>query len=228
MISKKNELFEQIRTILEFFRKYWVWITAVIVCLTMTGALYAAFGVSKVYYSSARIYVRPYTGGRGYLSESVQVGEDLTKDGVEIAQSTPVLEKAILNCHLQDIFTAQSLREQMYAYTDYQSRLMTVTVADIDAARAQTLTDAVCQATVKKINNIMDGEWAVIADRADFPVEPEYPILHEIIIQAAVFVLSVFFLIAVLYSMQDHKIRSGEEVKKYLGLALLGSIPKED
>ena len=36
MISKKNELFEQIRTILEFFRKYWVWITAVIVCLTMT------------------------------------------------------------------------------------------------------------------------------------------------------------------------------------------------
>ena len=34
---------------------------------------------------------------------------------------------------------------------------MTVTVADIDAARAQTLTEAVCQATVKKINNIMDG-----------------------------------------------------------------------
>lgn len=228
MVSKKDELFEQILTIQEFFRKYRVLIIAAILCLTTVGSLYAAVGVSEVYYSSARIYIRPYTGGKNYLSESVLVSEDLSEDGVMIAQSTPVLEEAIFTCRLQDLFTARSLQEQMYAYADYNSRLITVTVADVDAPRAQELTDAVCQAAVNKINKIMNGEWAVIVDSADLPSKPEYPVIPETIVQSVVFGLCVFFLIAVLYSMQDHRIRSGEDVKKYLGLELLGSIPKND
>lgn len=227
MISKKDELFEQVRIIIGFFRKYWLGLTAVIVCMVAAGTIYAAFGVPKVYYSTGRIYIQPYIGEQSYLLDSLQVSEDLAEDCIEIVQSTPVLEEAIFSCRLQDLFTAQSLQEQMYVYTD-QSRILTVTIADIDAGRAQLLTDSICKTAIKEINDIMGGKWAVLADTANFPKEQEYPILWEIILQSFVFGVSVFFLAAVIYSMQEHKIRSEEDVKKYLGVDLLGSIPQKD
>lgn len=227
MISKKDELIEQVRIIIGFFQKYWIGLAAAIVCMVAAGTIYAAFGVPKVYYSTGRIYIQPYIGEQNYLLDSLQVSEDLAEDCIEIVQSTPVLEEAIFSCRLQDLFTAQSLQEQMYVYTD-QSRILTVTIADIDAGRAQMLTDAICKEAIKEINDIIGGEWAVLADTANFPKEQEYPVLWEIILQSFVFGVSVFFLAAVIYSMQEHKIRSEEDVKKYLGVDLLGSIPQKD
>lgn len=227
MISKKEELFEQLQTIKEFFGKFCVPITAAVLLLAIIGTAYAAFGVNKVYYSTAKIYVRPYTGEQNYLSESVLVSQDLTEDGVEITQSIPVLENAIFNCGFQDWYTAEALQKQMYAYAETQSRIITVTVMDSDPSRVQLLSNAVCDAAVEQINSAMNGEWSVVAERANLPDEPEYPVLWEIAVQSVILGLGAVFLLAVLYSMRDYQIRSAKDVEKYLGLTLLGTIPEE-
>lgn len=228
MISKKQELFDQIQFIIKFFRDYLIAIIIAILCLVGIGVAYTIYEVPSVYYSSAKIYIRPYTGGQNYLSESSLVSGDLAENCVEIAQSTSVLEKAIFNCRLQDMFSVQSLQEQMYAYADYQGRLVTILVADVDPARAQDLADAVCESTVERLNGIMDGEWAVIADAAYLPQRPEYPVFWKTFFQTIALGFSVIFFVAVLYSMQEHKISTADEVKKYLGLEILGTIPEND
>lgn len=73
----------------------------------------------------------------------------------------------------------------------------------------------------------MEGSWAVVADKANLPDEPEYPVLWETALQSVCFGVGVFFLLAVLYSLQEHRISSAKDVEKYLGLSLLGSIPMQ-
>ncbi len=227
MVSKKEQLFEQLQTIAEFFRRYAIVGAVAVLLLTAAGTAYAAAGVPQVFYSTAEIYMRPNRSEDQYLAEGVLVSEDLTADGVEIAQSTPVLEEVIFRCGLQDWFTAESLREQIYVYAEYQSRILVVMVADVDPARAQLLAQNISESAVEHINGVMDGNWAAIADKANLPEEPEYPVLWETALQSFCFGLGVFFLLAVLYSLQDHRISSGRDVEKYLGLSLLGSIPKQ-
>lgn len=227
MVSKKEKLFEQLCTMMEFFKKYRVAMIAAIIFLTIVGTLYAATGVPKVFYSTAKIYVRLSGGDEPYLSEGLSASEYLTADGAEIAQSIAVLEEAILDCGLQDLFTAEILQEQMYAYAEPQSRILVIIVADVEPDRAQLLAQSICKSAVKHINAVTNGEWATIADKADFPKKPEYPILWKTILQCVCFGLGVCFLFAVLYSLPEHKIKSAADIEKYLGLTLLGSIPNE-
>lgn len=227
MISKKEKLFDQLRTIQEFFNKYCIAIVVITVLLTAIGTIYSLIGVNKVYYSSAKIYIRHYTEEQRNLLDEFLINQDLSGDAIEIIQSTPVLEKAIFNCELQNVYIASSLQKQMYIYTDYQSRIVNIIVAENDPERAQALTDAVCNAAVDQINHVMNGNWAVVMDSAYLPDTSEYPVVWKTAIQSAVFTLGIAFLLAVIYSMRDHRICSAEDVKKYLGLNLLGSIPKE-
>lgn len=225
MISKKDQLFEQLWTVAKFLKKYRVVIIVSVIILAVIGTVYAASSVPKVFYSTAKIYVRPNRAE--YLSNGASVSEYLAADGAQIAQSVSVLKEAISDCGLQDLFTAEALQEQMYAYTEPQSRILVVMVADTEPDRAQLLAQNICESAVKRINEITNGDWATIADKANLPEKPEYPILWEIILQSVGFGLGVWFFLAVLYSLQEHRISSESDVKKYLGLSLLGSIPEE-
>lgn len=225
MISKKDQLFEQLWTIAKFLKKYRIMIIVSVIILAVIGTTYAASSVPKVFYSTAKIYLRPNRAE--YLSNGASISEYLAADGAQIAQSISVLKEAISNCGLQDLFTADALQEQMYAYTEPQSRILVVMVADIEPDRAQLLAQNICESTVKRINEITNGDWAAIADNADLPEKPEYPILWKTMLQSVCFGLGVWFLIAVLFSLPEHRIGSAEDIEKYLGLNLLGSIPKE-
>ncbi len=226
MNSKKEQLLEQLQMIAVFLKKYKIIAAVFIVFLTAAGCIYAAIGVTPVYYSTAEIYMRPNKSEVQYLLDGMLVSEDMTADALEIMQSTPVLKEAILNCGLEELFTPDSLREQMYVYAEYQSRIITVTAADIDPVRAQRLVQNICESAVTHINAIMEGNWAAIADNANVAQKPEYPVLWKVALQSFCFGMGSFFFLAVLFSMQDYRIRSKEDVEKYLGLSVLGSIPK--
>lgn len=225
MRSKKDQLFEQLSVMAVFFKNNIFLIILGIIFLIIGGILYTGKAVKPIYYSTAKIYIRSGEEEQ-YLLEGVLVGEELTIDSVEIAQSIPVLEEAIFNSGLQDVFTAGTIQEQMYVYTDYQSRLLTITVADIDSGRAQLLTQKIGESTVKQINQVMGSEWAVIADKANLAQYPEYPVIWKTAVQCLCFGIGLAFFISVLYSMQDYRINSSNDVEKYLGLTMLGNIPK--
>ncbi len=227
MVSKKEQLFEQLWTMVKFFKKYSIVIIVTVIFLTAVGAIYTVNRIPQVFYSTAKIYIRPNRGGDQYLSEGILASEYLAADGVEITQSVLVLNEAISNCGLQDLFTAEALQKQMYVYVEPQSRILVVMVADTESNRAQLLAQNICESAVKRINEITNGDWATIADKANLPEKPEYPILWKIILQSVGFGLGVWFFLAVLYSLQEHRISSESDVKKYLGLSLLGSIPEE-
>lgn len=225
MDERKEQFFEPLAMMTFFLRSNLLLIISAIIILTIGGTVYASKAVTPIYYSTAEIYIRSGEEEQ-YMLEGVLVGEDLTTDSVEIAQSIPVLEEAIFNSGLQDIFTAESIQEQMYVYTDYQSRLLIITVADIDAVRAQLLTQKISESAVKYINQVMESDWAVIADNANFPQESEYPVLWKTAVQCFCYGIGVVFFISVLFSMQEYRIRSSKDVNKYLGLCILGNIPK--
>lgn len=225
MGEKKEQFFNQLAMITAFFRNNLLLIALSISFLTIGGTVYASKAVTPIYYSTAEIYIRSGEEEQ-YMLEGVLVSEDLTADSVEISQSIPVLEEAIFNSGLQDIFTAESIQEQMYVYTDYQGRLLFITVADIDAGRAQLLTQKISESAVKYINHVMESDWAVIADNANFPQNPEYPVVWKTAVQCFCYGIGVFFFISVLFSLQDYRINSSRDVEKYLGLCILGSIPK--
>ena len=108
MISKKDQLFEQLWTVAKFLKKYKVMIIVSVIILAVIGTTYAASSVPKVFYSTAKIYLRPNRAE--YLSNGASISEYLAADGAQIAQSISVLKEAISNCGLQDLFTADALQ----------------------------------------------------------------------------------------------------------------------
>lgn len=226
MISKEKELIIQLKQILSILKKYkWVIIIGILFSAVI-GGVYAEKYVPKVYYATAKMYIRPNRDDKQILSEGVLAGESLTVDFVEIVKSSPVLDTALLQLGMENEMSAKQLQEQMDAYAEYQSRILILTVADLKPERAQDIANAICDAAVVKIREVTGKDWAVIADRAYCPEKQEYPVIWEIVLESILYAMAVIFWVLVIASSREHKIETERDVEDYLQQNVLAIIPK--
>ncbi len=228
MISKKEELKDQLRAVWRLLRKYWIFIGILLVLTSIVGGIYSAHFVAKVYYSTAKLYVRPYRDDGLLLSEDFQTSQDLTSDCVEIIESESVLQQALVNEGLHSQMTAEQLRGQMYAYADYQSRFLYVTVAYSSPEGAQSLADAVSNAAVNQVARVTGVDWMTLVDKANYAEIQEYPVVWKSVVETIAYTLAFILLIFIILSSRKKKICDKKDVERFLHLEILGTIPVSD
>lgn len=217
-----------LKQIFEILRKR-AWI---IVAITLTAIFIATiinfFLIKPVYESNTTIMVgkprnRIVDENNPITYQEIQTNRLLVSTYREIAKSRTVLEEVIKDLNL-DISIGQ-LREKVDVSLVKDTEIIQIKVQDHDPETAANLANTIASAFSKQVIKIMNVENVQVLDEAIPQLSPVKPkktmnIAISLVLGAMLGVLAAFIL-----EFLDTSIKTPEDVEKYLGLPVIGTIP---
>ena len=147
----------------------------------------------------------------------------LTKDYAELIQSRTVLEGVIAQLNLD--MTYKEMLNKVSVETSSDSRIVSISVTDEDPYTASEIANAVRDMAAEHIQSVMDIEAVNVVDTANIPNEKASPSLAKNgVIGGLLGVIIAMAAVIIIYLTND-TIKVEEDVERYLGLSVLGSIP---
>ena len=198
--------------------------------IIVSGVIFAAvallvsyFIITPKYESVTKIYVISKTNADTMTYSDLQAGSTLTKDYKELVKSRPVLEEVIAETGID--VELKDLEEQITVEVPQDTRIVSITVEDKDPYEARIIADSVRIAASKHIQEVMDTEAVNVVEEASLPIEKSSPsILKNTAIGYAVGLFLAIAIVIINYIMDD-TIKTPDDVEKFLGVSVLGSIP---
>ena len=151
------------------------------------------------------------------------MGTQLTKDYAELINSRYVLEEVIQKLGLETEY--RDLLKQVRVNTPIDTRIVSITVADIEPAQAMMVANCIREVASNHIQTVMDIEAVNVVESANMPTVKATPnVARWTFFGGVVGVAGVCIMILMQYAMDD-TIKSSEDVEKYLSLSTLALIP---
>ena len=204
-----------------------IWIVIFIGILgALSMMIISKFLIAPVYSTTTQVYVlnRQDQSSTNLTSADLQSGSQLSKDYVEIITSRTVLEQVISELGLEDI-DAAGLKSMVSVSAPTDTRSIYITVNDTDAYRAQQIANKIREVASFKICEIMQVEAVNVVDEANIPASPSSPNIIKNTILGGVAGIVLAIAIIVIGFLMDDTIKTSDDVERYLGLSVLGSIP---
>lgn len=226
MESMNNETVEiNVKDILTvLLHKLWIVIIATIVGAAIFGA-YNQYYVMPLYVSTTQIYVIHRQDDSKTTISDLQTGTQLTKDYMILVTSRPVLEKVIQDLQLD--MTTSELEDLVFVVNPDGTRILEISVVHFDPSLAKQIADAIAEASAEQMVNIMEMKKVNIIESGNVPIYPSSPNVRKNTILGAVLGLVISVTIIVMVRLMNDHIRTAEDIEKYLGITMLGVIPKE-
>lgn len=202
--------------------KLWIIIlSGVVFCLA--AVMGTMLLVTPKYESTTKIVVLSKQDSNTLTNQDMQISTSLTKDYVELIKSRTVTEGVIAQLGLD--MTHEQLLKKLSVDTPTDTRVVSITIKDTDPYTAAEIANAVRDVASKHIQQVMDIKAVNVVETANIPDEPSSPsILKSGIIGAALGILLSLAIVVIVYLMND-TVKTPEDVEKYLGLSVLGTIP---
>lgn len=201
-----------------------LWIIIVSGVIVAAAALLVSyFIITPKYESVTKIYVISKTNADTMTYSDLQAGSTLTKDYKELVKSRPVLEEVLAETGID--VELKDLEAQITVEVPQDTRIVSITVEDKDPYEARIIADSVRIAASKHIREVMDTEAVNVVEEASLPIEKSSPsILKNTAIGYAVGLFLAIAIVIINYIMDD-TIKTPDDVEKFLGVSVLGSIP---
>lgn len=193
------------------------------VIVAAVALLVSYFIITPKYESVTKIYVISKTNADTMTYSDLQAGSTLTKDYKELVKSRPVLEEVLAETGID--VELKNLEAQITVEVPTDTRIVSITVEDKDPYEARIIADSVRIAAAKHIQEVMDTEAVNVVEEASLPIEKSSPsILKNTAIGYAVGLFLAIAIVIINYIMDD-TIKTPDDVEKFLGVSVLGSIP---
>lgn len=193
------------------------------VIVAAVALLVSYFIITPKYESVTKIYVISKTNADTMTYSDLQAGSTLTKDYKELVKSRPVLEEVLAETGID--VELKELEEQITVEVPTDTRIVSITVEDKDPYEARIIADSVRIAASKHIQEVMNTEAVNVVEEASLPIEKSSPnILKNTAIGYAVGLFLAIAIVIINYIMDD-TIKTPDDVEKFLGVSVLGSIP---
>lgn len=179
--------------------------------------------ITPKYESTTKIMVLNKQDNNTLTSADMQTSTQLTKDYAELIQSRTVLEGLIAQLNLD--MTYKEMLNKVSVETSSDSRIVSISVTDEDPYTASEIANAVRDMAAEHIQSVMDIEAVNVVDTANIPNEKASPSLAKNgVIGGLLGVIIAMAAVIIIYLTND-TIKVEEDVERYLGLSVLGSIP---
>ena len=179
--------------------------------------------ITPKYESTTKIMVLNKQDSNTLTSADMQTSTQLTKDYAELIQSRTVLEGVIAQLNLD--ITYKEMLKKVSVETSSDSRIVSISVTDEDPYTASEIANAVRDMAAEHIQSVMDIEAVNVVDTANIPNEKASPSLAKNgVIGGLLGVIIAMAAVIIIYLTND-TIKVEEDVERYLGLSVLGSIP---
>lgn len=213
--------------ILGMLLRKWIIIVAVGIIAAVVSFGYFHFIATPKYTSNARIMVVNRQNTDAITATDLTSSTTLSNDYVEIVTSRSVLEQVIADLDLD--YSVEKLKSKVGASVVTNTRMISISVTDTDPILAKKITDSISTVTSTRICEIMNIENMVsIVDEGSLPTEPSSPATKRNTVIIALLAVIVTAAIIIVIGIKDDRIKTQEDVERYLGVSVLGSIPLFD
>lgn len=193
------------------------------VIVAAVALLVSYFIITPKYESVTKIYVISKTNADTMTYSDLQAGSTLTKDYKELVKSRPVLEEVLAETGID--VELKNLEAQITVEVPQDTRIVSITVEDKDPYEARIIADSVRIAASKHIQEVMDTEAVNVVEEASLPIEKSSPSIRKNIVIGYAVGLFLAIAIVIINYIMDDTIKTPDDVEKFLGVSVLGSIP---
>ena len=175
--------------------------------------------ITPKYESTTKIVVLSKQDSGTLTNQDIQTSTSLTKDYAELIKSRTVTEGVIAQLNLD------MLLKKLSVDTPTDTRVVSITVTDTDPYTAAQIANAVRDIASKHIQQVMDIKAVNVVETANIPDEPSSPSVPKNgVIGGLLGILLAVAVVIIVYLTND-TVKTPEDVEKYLGLSVLGTIP---
>ena len=200
-----------------------LWLVVLVGLLAALGAYYyTSEMVTPTYSSTARVYIQNSQTIQSSASD-LQSATTLKEDFQVLVKSDEVYRQ-VLESMGENGANYKSLRGKI-SLDNNTTRFVDITVSDADPVRAKKLADATAYVSRIKAKEILGVQDVAIMQLGSVSTSPSSPNMSQNIILGAVAGMFAVCAIIALVSLFNNKLTTVEDVEKYLGITVLGSIP---
>lgn len=201
----------------------------IIILSGMMLALIAILGtklfITPQYQSVTKMYVLAKQNSDTLTNSDLQTSTLLTKDYAELIESRTVTEAVIAKLGLD--LKHEDLIEKVEISTTTDTRVITIKVVDEDPYMARDIANAIRDTAAEHIKNVMNSEAVNVVDEANVPDTKYSPSTMKNGLIAGVIGCFIAVAVILIQYISNDTIKMSEDVEKYLGLSVLGTIPMD-
>ena len=206
------------------------WIIALITVLAMiTSGIISFFVLSPVYEANTTLIVNTEQSketNNMITGDQLNVTQKLTLTYGEIIKSRAVLDSVIKKLDLNMEYN--ELEKAINVSPVKDTQIMAVTVQDTNPKRARDIANAIPNVFTKEVKRITKANSVEVIDKAIVPENPIKPNKVMNILIAAVLGIMIGLFIVFILEYMDNKIKTPQDIEKYIGVPILGVIPNEN
>lgn len=203
------------------------WMVIVLSVLVVTGGFFAVNMITFTpeYESTATLYILKHNEGmqEDKSSDDFSLALKVVNDCNYLLKSHSVLDEVIQTLNLETSY--EDLYNSVSTKNPSDTRILEVTVKSESPSQAKQIVDTICTIGTVKIEEAMGFQQVNLYEYGIENTEPanKTSVLVYLVlaVMTALFVYSVFFVAFLL----DDRIRTDEDIERYLGLSILGDIP---
>ncbi|WP_035797081.1 YveK family protein [Butyrivibrio sp. MB2005] len=204
-------------------RKWWLLITCAIAGAAIALA-YTLFLIQPIYTSSSMIYI--FSKSTTITSAiDLQIGEQLTVDFEILGKSRPVIEKVISDLELDT--TYEDLLETVTVENPKDSRIIKITIENTDPQLACDIANCLADNLAARVAEVIDTDKPSSVESAVPAIIPSSPSKSKNTALGGILGLLLAAAIVLIQYYSDMSIKDEDDVRKYLGMSTLASIPFE-
>lgn len=179
--------------------------------------------ITPQYRSTTKMYVLNQQDNNTLTQQDMQTSLSLTKDYAELIKSRTVTEGVITQLDLE--LTHEELLNKMAIDSATDTRILSITIEDADPYEACKIANAIRDVAANHIKNVMNIDAVNVVEPANIPEQKSSPSISKNgIIGGLLGALLAIAIILIAYLSND-TIKTQEDVERYLGLSILGTIP---
>lgn len=206
------------------------WMIALITILAMvTSGIISFFVLSPVYEANTTLIVNTEQSketNNMITGDQLNVTQKLTLTYGQIIKSRTVLDSVIKKLDLNTDY--EVLEKKITVSPVKDTQIMSVIVQDTNPEEARDIANAIPKIFTKEVKRITKANSVEVIDKAITPEEPVKPSKVMNIAIAAVLGFMISMGIVFTLEYMDNKIKSPQDIEKYIDLPILGVVPNEN
>ncbi|CEN21938.1 YveK family protein [Paraclostridium sordellii] len=206
------------------------WMIALITILAMvTSGIISFFVLSPVYEADTTLIVNTEQSketNNMITGDQLNVTQKLTLTYGQIIKSRTVLDSVIKKLDLNMDY--EVLEKKITVSPVKDTQIMSVTVQDTNPEEARDIANSIPKIFTKEVKRITKANSVEVIDKAITPEEPVKPSKVMNISIAAVLGFMISMGIVFTLEYMDNKIKSPQDIEKYIDLPILGVVPNEN
>lgn len=203
----------------------WHWFLLILLFVIIGGssAIFYNYGAQIKYQSNTTLYVEPSVHSNSVDYQGILTNQRMVKTYSEIIKSRTVINKVIKELNLN--ITYKEFLNNLTVNVSTDTQMITIYFKDADMNVARDVANTLANSFITEVKTKLNVDNISVMDEAILAKEPVEP---RTVLNTAIGIiggLAIGLMFAFILQSLDNKIKTHEDVKKYLKIKTLGVIP---